>query len=478
MKSYYILFTVFFLSFNPKILGQTEGSLDNTFNTGSGFNDLVKDIEVQSDGKILVGGTFTTYQNVSANSIIRLNSDGSIDNTFVYSTGFNSYVSDILIQPDGKIIIVGYFSTYKSVSSNRIVRLNNDGSIDNSFSSISGGTSLYIKNIEIQNDLKLLISRVFTNSGGLVLYNDIVRLNINGTIDNTFSTGTGFDASIETFKIGLDDKIYVAGSFLTYKSTTLGTKRIIRLNSDGTRDSTFANGATGFNDSVLTINLQSKGKIFAGGIFSQFMQAGNLTSPNNITKLTSDGRIDPPSFMDGFQKNSGVIVRDLAIQNDNKILVVGSFSTYNSISNINNIVRINDDSKLSFDETFNTGNGFNSNVTKVKIQANGAILVGGNFTKFNSTTANRIIRLNGTPILSTEQFENEKIIIYPNPVKETLYISHIENTDYEVYDILGKLILKGKTVDNKINVTSLKNGIYILKLKKEKNTINQKFVKE
>ena len=254
MKFYYILFTVFFLTFNPKILGQTEGFPDSTFNTGFGFNDLVKDIELQSDGKILVSGAFTTYQNISANRIVRLNNNGSIDNTFVYSTGFNSHVSDILIQPDGKIIVVGYFSEYNGIPTNRIIRLNVNGSIDNTFSSIGGGTSLYIQNVEIQNDLKLLVSRVFTNSGGLVLYNDIVRLNINGTIDNTFSTGTGFDASIKTFKVASDGKIYVAGSFLTYKSATLNTKKIIRLNSDGNRDATFANGATGFNDDVLTIN--------------------------------------------------------------------------------------------------------------------------------------------------------------------------------------------------------------------------------
>ena len=82
---FFILFTVFFLTFNPKILGQTEGFPDSTFNTGSGFNDLVKDIELQSDGKILVSGAFTTYQNISANRIVRLNNNGSIDNTFVYS---------------------------------------------------------------------------------------------------------------------------------------------------------------------------------------------------------------------------------------------------------------------------------------------------------------------------------------------------------------------------------------------------------
>lgn len=121
--------------------------------------------------------------------------------------------------------------------------------------------------MDIQSDNKILISRIFTTSGGSVINNDIVRLNTNGSIDNTFDTGSGFtNGSVETFKIASDGKIYVVGDFLAYKGVTLTMKRIIRLNSDGTRDTTFSFG-TGYSDSVLDIALQTDGKIVAGGNF-------------------------------------------------------------------------------------------------------------------------------------------------------------------------------------------------------------------
>jgi alpha-tubulin suppressor-like RCC1 family protein len=72
----------------------------------------------------------------------------------------------------------------------------------------------------------------------------------------------------------------------------------------------------------------------------------------------------------------------------------------------------------------------------------------------------------------------ETIKIYPNPVKEIIYLSKIRNLDYKIYDLLGKIVLEGIINENQINVNSLKNGIYILKLESEKNTFNQKFIKE
>ena len=110
---------------------------------------------IQSDGKILVGGTFFTYNGVSANRVIRLNSDGSVDNTFVTGTGFNNYVLSIVIQSDGKILVGGGFTAYNGVSANRIIRLNSDGSIDNTF--VTGtGFDNYVYSIAIQSDGKIL----------------------------------------------------------------------------------------------------------------------------------------------------------------------------------------------------------------------------------------------------------------------------------------------------------------------------------
>lgn len=471
-KIYFFLFT-FLLVVNYSIFAQTDANIDTSFNSGTGFNNDVIAIATQTDGKIIIGGSFTTYQGISANRIIRLNSDGSIDNTFVYGTGFNNSVSDISIQTDGKIIIVGYFSTYKGGTVNRIVKLNSNGSVDTSFTTVGSSTAMGIRNITKQADNRLLISRIFTTSGGSVINNDIVRLNINGTIDATFSTGSGFESSVNSIKVAQDGKIYVAGDFLTYQGNSLTTKRIIRLNADGTRDTTFSLGGTGYSGTVIDIALQSDGKIISGGTFLGYNGSVNKYYINRLETTGNDDNFG----LNGFAFNSGVIIRSIAIQNDGKILIGGEFLQHNGI-NIQRIIRLNNDATGTRDINFLSGNGFDDDVKIIHIQQDGKILIGGYFTSYNGTTANRIIRLKGTPTLSNEDFEKNKINIYPNPVKETIYTSNITDVEFEIFNILGKSILKGKTNENQINVNSLSKGIYILKLKKGDVIFNQKFIKE
>lgn len=475
MRIFYIIITLLIFNFQS-VYSQNDGLPDNSFSSGTGFNNDVIAIALQSDGKILVGGSFTSYNGVNANRIIRLNANGTIDNTFNFGTGFNSSVSDILVLPDGKIIVVGYFSTYKGLTKNKILKLNSDGSIDNSFSSIGSSTAIGIRTVGIQSDNKILISRIFTTSGGSVINNDIVRLNTNGSIDNTFDTGSGFtNGSVETFKIASDGKIYVVGDFLIYKGVTLSMKRIIRLNSDGTRDTTFSFG-TGYSGRVSDIALQTDGKIVAGGDFFSY---SNSVNTYKVNRIESNGN-DDAFGLNGFPFNNSTtnnFVRSLAIQNDGKVIVGGQFTQYNNIPNIN-IVRLNNDSTGSRDNTFLTGNGFNSDVKKIVIQPDGKILVGGYFTDFNGTTYNRIIRLNGTTVLSTENFESVKINIYPNPVKDFLNIQNSQKYDFEIYNMLGKLVLKGDNIENQINVNTLTKGIYILKLINDEKIFNQKFIKE
>jgi uncharacterized delta-60 repeat protein len=94
-----------------------DGTLDNTFNTGTGFMGVVYSADVQPDGKILVGGSFISFNGTSTvNRIARLNADGTLDNTFTTGTGFNSAVNSVDVQPDGKILVGGGFSSFNGTS--------------------------------------------------------------------------------------------------------------------------------------------------------------------------------------------------------------------------------------------------------------------------------------------------------------------------------------------------------------------------
>jgi uncharacterized delta-60 repeat protein/uncharacterized repeat protein (TIGR01451 family) len=267
-----ILVGGYFDSFNgtPKnglVCLNPDGSIDNTFNIGFGPNNPVESIIIQPDGKILVGGDFTTFNGVPKNHLIRLNSDGSIDNTFNIGTGANSSVYSIILQPDGKILVAGYFTAFNSVSQNRLVRLNADGSVDNTFN-IGTGANNPIENnsMALQQDGKIVVIGFFTSYNGIPA-NYLARINSDGSFDSSFNIGSGFDNFPESITIQPDGKIIVGGFYFSFNGSP--KSNLIRLNSDGSVDNTF-NIGTGPDVDVLSIAIQTDGKILLGGDFENF----------------------------------------------------------------------------------------------------------------------------------------------------------------------------------------------------------------
>ena len=367
------------ISSNRIIRLNSDGTIDNTFSIGSGFDNDVRYISIQSGGRILLGGYFTTYDGTGSNYIIRLNSDGNIDTGFSIGTGFDNYVYSIVTQSDGKILVCGNFVEYNGTGSNNIIRLNSDGSIDNTFSIGTGfdGSALFIT---IQSDGKILVGGGFTSYNGTTS-NYIIRLNSDGSVDNTFLIGTGFDSSVSSIVIQPDGKILLSGGFTSYNGTV--SNRMIRLNSDGSIDTGFSIGV--FDNGITSFLIQSDGKILVGGYFTTY----NGATSNYIIRLNSNGS---SGFIGGFDEQ----VYSIVIQSDGNILMGGEFTTYNGTSS-NHIIRLNSDGGV--DNTFlsigaSGDHGFNSGVYSIVIQSDGNILVGGNFTTYNGSTSNKIIRLN------------------------------------------------------------------------------------
>ena len=175
---------------------ESDGSIDGGFVIGSGFDGTVYTIAIQDDGKILIGGDFTDYDGNTAIRIVRLNTDGSIDGGFASGGGFNATVYTIAIQDDGKILVGGNFGGYDGNTAIRAVRLNTDGSIDNSFECLATGVKgIYVKTIAIQDDGKMLLGGDFTDYDGNTV-NNIVRVESDGSIDGGFVIGSGFDGTV------------------------------------------------------------------------------------------------------------------------------------------------------------------------------------------------------------------------------------------------------------------------------------------
>ncbi|PWH86060.1 T9SS type A sorting domain-containing protein [Brumimicrobium oceani] len=365
----------------------TNGSLDTSFDSGSLINNFVYSLAIQSDQKIVIGGKFTFQNGNGTNRVVRLNSDGSKDNSFDVGSGFDNRVYTVSIQNDGKVIAGGNFISYNGTTQNRIARLNTDGSLDNNYN-LGTGFNNRVNSIAIQNDGKIIGGGLFTSFNGSVLKR-VVRLNTDGLKDSSFDTGSGFSGyarRVNSVAMQNDGKVLVGGGLLDiYNGSSINC--LVRLKTDGALDTSFDMGVgiSGPSEEIHSIKVQNDDKIIVGGSFDSF----NGTPRNSIVRINADGSIDN-SFDPGSGFGYGRVF-DIVIQTDGKMLIGGYFNSFNGEPS-SNVVRLNADG--SFDYTFDIGSGFNERVNTIKVQNDGKILVGGSFTTFNDNAVKGIIRLN------------------------------------------------------------------------------------
>ena len=354
------------------------GLLDSGFNPGA--NGLVQTSTLQADGKIVIGGDFTIVDGVGRNRIARLNANGSLDSSFNVGTGANNTVYAIALQADGKMVIGGGFSTVNGIARSRVARLNADGSLDASFNP-GGGADALVQASALQSDGKIVIGGQFTHVNGIEC-NRIARLNADGSLDTSFNPGSGASSSVSSIALQADGKIVVGGRFTAVNGVAIN--RIARLNADGSLDVSFNPGSGVASNDVSAITLQADGKVVMGGTFTTV----SGVAINRIARLNADGSLDA-SFNPGNGVNA--FVSAITLQADGKIVIGGNFTAVNG-STINRIARLNADGSL--DASFNPGSGVNGAVYTTALLTDGKIMIGGVFTTVNGSPRNAIARIN------------------------------------------------------------------------------------
>lgn len=359
------------------------GNLDTSFVTGIGVSGVVNTVQIQSDGKIIIAGAFTSFNGTSCSRIIRLNANGSIDAGFNIGTGFDDDARTLAIQTDGKILIGGDFTTYNGSTANRIIRLNTDGTGDNSFNSGSGFSDAGVNVIKLDSSGSIMVGGSFNAKYNGVDVNKLVLLDSNGGVNPTFDIGSGpASASVLALASEPSGYWYVGGSFSVFDSQNQG--RLAKIDGMGTLDIGYLTAGVGFDNSVLKVISLSDNKTMAFGNFTKF----NGTSVSRIARLLEDGVLDLSFNSAGVGANNSI--KTAVIQTDKKIVIAGNFTSYNGIIT-NRIARISTDGAA--DPTFSVGTGFNNQVYALALQPDGKVVVGGNFTIYNSTSVNRIVRL-------------------------------------------------------------------------------------
>jgi uncharacterized delta-60 repeat protein len=210
----------------------TNGTFDATFNPSTSANNTIYSIAIQADQNIIVGGAFTTFNGGSKNGLVRITSSGSVDATFNVGTGVTSSPTNSAtalrackIQSDGMIIIGGLFTSYNGTTMKNIARVKSNGSIDTTFK-IGTGPNNTVNTINLQSDGKIIIAGEFTSYNGTIC-NHIARLNTNGSIDNTFKPTSGANNTIYSTSFQADNKLITGGLFTNYDGIGIG--RVTRL---------------------------------------------------------------------------------------------------------------------------------------------------------------------------------------------------------------------------------------------------------
>lgn len=284
-----------------------DGSVDSSFNPGTGFTGIPNRLVLQPDGKILAAGGFTQFNGVAVPGIVRMHSDGSIDNTFSVTT---SGVGALALQADGKILIGGNFTTVNGVSRTGIARLETSGALDTSFNIALGTPS--IGSIVVEPNGSILIGGNFTVQDGSNRTN-LARFEPNGTLDSTFNAGS----------IGPVTRVYRQPDG-KYFVTSGSAPQLVRRNNDGSPDASFSLPAlTPASAQVFTVLPLSDGSLLIGGRFNTI---GGF-SQTNMARLRSSGAYIPTFLRDGADGD----VLSLESNPGAKVIIGGRFSTVDGV---------------------------------------------------------------------------------------------------------------------------------------------------
>lgn len=353
----------------------------------NGFDNTVFSVEYQSDGKVIIGGAFTTYKGVTVNRLARLFPDGTLDTDFIFGTNFNGVVYCTKILSDGRIAVGGVFTQCNGVTVNRIVILNPEGTIHTTMTGANGP----ILSIASNGDY-LIAGGSFSSFNGAFSSRIVSFHNTTGVINPYFTVGSGFSlwefgyeqAIIHAVYMSTDGWLYVGGYFDTYrgdaasKFVKLSTYGSLIVNYDIPGEST-SNGVHSIvsidNDAVVCAGTLPDGNIRA------FTSAG---APYEVFGTGFNGRINKVSVVEG-----------------GRLLVSGEFGSYKGEV-------VHPSIKLFFalqtyNKELNYNPDFNNPVYSHAIDSSNNVLYGGYFTvvadSSTSRTSNRIAQFSSAGVL-------------------------------------------------------------------------------
>jgi uncharacterized delta-60 repeat protein len=372
-----------FCLIGPQASALTPGAPDRSFQSSlDSSGEAVRWATSLPGGRVLVGGAFRNLQGVSRDGIARLLPTGQLDPTFNPGRGLNGGDATCYVrQADGKILVAGDFTQFHFTPVGHLMRLNPDGSLDRTFAPTTGAngpiTAMALDELD-----RIWIGGTFTQVNSVPLAG-IARLRLDGSLDPTFTPGSGPAGGTINAILPIDGGgAYVGGSFTTFSGNTRG--RLARLTSTGAVDG-FTPPSGGFSSgSVLALAVDEGGSLLVGGFFSQY--AG--TNRANLAKISSSAALDT-----SFNPAPNSTVAKILPRADGGWLIAGQFSQIAGVPKIG-LARL--DAQGALVPSFGPGSGADQGVLSLEVEPAGTLLASGFFSSWNGARRSGVARLSGT----------------------------------------------------------------------------------
>lgn len=430
----------------------TNGSLDTSFQPSFQTTGAIANVVRQADGKLIASGSFSEVNGQAVNALVRFNADGTVDGTYTGTSALQNTPTDLALQPDGRLLVA-----YPTTVQRLLATGSNDNSFANSTLTMTGGST---NRLLLQPDGRILVG----GQAPAANYPAIVRLQNNGTLDGSFSAalgaGTARMSIVRALALQPDGRIVVAGTYAPTTGPALSTVR--RLESTGTFDLAYTGPTLLFNNSstssfVNSVALQADGAAVIGGLFN------NIGS--NVARLTTTGAQDASFAAPAFATGS---VSKVLIQPNGRILLGGLFASSFLPSNLARVL-----STGAADASYAATAVPNSTVRALLIQPDGGIVAGGSFNAVSGQLTAGLARIIASNVLAVQApaAVAARTEAWPVPAHEQLNVqtdarAHAQTLD--LVDVLGRVVrhadLRAGTSAATLRCDNLPAGTYLLRV--------------
>lgn len=484
-----------------------DGKLNIAFNSST--NNIANAIVIQPNQKIVVAGTFFNGLKFNA-AVARINEDGTMDASFgtggkfvtAFTTG-HAKINAMALQSDGKIVLAGSWFGLLAQETFLVARLLPDGTLDSTFGgdgivTTVTGTRGAAYSVAIQSDSLIIAGGYSKNASETYVDFTLVRYKPNGSIDSSFN----LDGIVKTDFFGYDDKInalvitksnkILAAGYASFMGGTENRFALAKYNINGALDINFSSNGKAdyafdtYDDKAYAILIQPDDKIILGGhgvtaaVLMRVNSGGELDST-----FSDDGR---KHFWWGAGDNE---IHGMALQPDGKILTAGFCQPSQSAFSV---ARITQDGIV--DSSFGT-NGMNTSTFQLlrskahcmALQKDGRIVVAGTSrsSTFVTDTVFAVVRYYTGLNLGVLNFsaEQKSVTAYPNPVSDFINLKYMltqsEMISIRLFDMQGRLITtflenekqeQGSVEHKFLLPQNIRSGNYLLNLVSEKGSVS------